>query len=294
MPQTEETHTINLSYSFVDEAFDSTNISAYQLIFQISFQGLSIAVNEKQKNKFIALEIFNFQNVYSFTEIVTAWDVLVKKSKLISGNYKSVICMVVNGSSTLVPEPLYEEGLERSYLKFNVPLQWNEFVMVDTVKSIEAKNVFAVPLELKSKLDSVFNNVHYRHYGSILIESVISQNKNQTGKKLYVHVQQTHFEVIVVEGKKLLFYNTFNFQSPEDFIYFLLFVLEQLHLNPENTEVIIVGEVEKNSAIIHLAQKYIRIVKFGERFSDAAFGYQLQTLPPYFYYTLFSNCLSLI
>jgi hypothetical protein len=194
----------------------------------------------------------------------------------------------------LVPEPLFEEGSGRTYLQFNVPLQWNDFVQTDHLKSIDAINVFALPSELKNKLDAAFTAIQYRHCSSVLIESVISQNKNQTGKKLYVHVQQAHFEVILIEGKKLVFYNTFHYQSAEDFIYYLLFVCEQLHLNPENIEVVIVGEVEKSSAIISLVQKYIRIVKFGERYSDAALGYQLQTLPHYFYYTLFSNCLSLI
>lgn len=294
MPQTQQKNILKLSYSFIDEAFNASNVSSYQLILQISLDGLSIAVNEKQKNKFIALEVFAFQNVYSFNEIVTVWDVLVLKSKLIFNNYKSTVCIIVNNTSTLVPEPLFEEGSARKYLKFNVPLQLNDLVQVDHLKSIAARNVFAIPFEIKNKFDTVFAAIHYRHYSSILIESVISQNKNQTGKKLYVHVQQTHFEVILIEGKKLLFYNTFHYQSSEDFIYYLLFVCEQLQLNPENIEVVILGEVEKNAAIISLVQKYIRELRFGERFNDAALGYQLQTLPHYFYYTLFSNSLSLL
>jgi len=294
MPQLQEKNILKLSYSFLDEAFDTAKVSAYQLILQIGLDSLSIAVNEKQKNKFIALEVFAFQNLYSFNEIVTVWEVLLQKSKLIFNNYKSVICIIANNSSTLVPEPLFEEGSGHKYLQFNVPLQWNDFVQTDHLKSIDSRNVFALPSELKNKLDAAFTSIHYRHCSSVLVESVISQNKNQTGKKLYVHVQQTHFEVILIEGKKLVFYNTFHYRSAEDFIYYLLFVCEQLHLNPENIEVVIVGEVEKNSAIISLAQKYIRMVKFGERYSDAALGYQLQTLPHYFYYILFSNCLSLI
>jgi hypothetical protein len=294
MPQIQEKNTVHLSYSFIDEVFDSTHVSRYQLILQIGLQGLSIAVNEKAKNKWIGLEVFNFQNLYSFEELISTWDVLLKQSKLISNKYKSVVCLIVNNNSTLVPEPLFEEGSERMYLTFNVPLQWNEFVLVDTIKSINAKNMFALTLELKSKLDSTFNNLSYRHYSSVLIESLILQNKNKTNKKLYVHIQQAHFEAILIEGKNLLFYNTFNYQSPEDFIYYLLFVCEQLQLNPENVEAVVLGEVEKSSGIIALIQKYIRTVTFGERFSDADLGYQLQTFPKHFYYTLFNNCVSLI
>jgi hypothetical protein len=294
MPEAKEKNMIDLSYSFIDEAFDISNASAYELILQVGPAGISVAVNEKAKNKFIALEVFNFHNIYSFDEVVTRWDLLVQKSKLITNNYKSAICLIVNNSSTLVPDPLFEEGSERTYLKFNVPVQWNEYVQVDDLKSIDAKNIFAFPVELKAKLDGLSGAINYRHYSTVLIDSLIAQNKNKTGKKLYVHIQQTHFEVILIDGKKLLFYNTFNHQSPEDFIYYLLFVCEQLHLNPENIEVVVVGETEKNSDLITRVQKYIRTIKFGERYSSAGLGYQLQTLPNYFYYTLFNNCVSLI
>ena len=120
-------------------------------------------------------------------------------------------------------------------------------------------------------------------------QGILAQSKNQTTKKVAVHVYATHFEVAVIEGKNLLFYNTFNYQTPEDFIYYLLFVYEQLQVNPETIEAIFLGEIEKNSEIYTLTQKYIRTVKFGERSDNADYSYQLQTLPKHFYFTLFSN-----
>lgn len=285
----QDKHTVSQSYSFIDESFDIANSAAYQLILQVSVSEVSFAVREKSKNKYIALEVFGIQNSNTFIDIIEVWDTLIKKSKSFSDKYKSVKCIIVNNTSTLIPEPLYEEGSEKTYLKFNVPVEWNEFVLVDSLKSIDVKNVFTFPFELKAKLEGTFYNISYCHYISPLIDSLMTQNKNQTDKKLYLHVQQTHFEVILIEGKKLLFYNTFNHHSPEDFIYYLIFVCEQLQLNPENIEVVFLGEIEKNSHIYSLVQKYIRNIKFGNRTDDADFGFQLQTLPKHFYFTLFNN-----
>jgi hypothetical protein len=94
---------------------------------------------------------------------------------------------------------------------------------------------------------------------------------------------------VVLEGKNLLFYNTFNYHSAEDFIYYLLFVCEQLHLNPEKTELQLLGEIEKNSAIHLITQKYVRHVQFGERADQADYSYQLQALPKHSYFTLFNT-----
>jgi hypothetical protein len=53
--------------------------------------------------------------------------------------------------------------------------------------------------------------------------------------------------------------------------------------------VTLLGEVEKNSGIYSIAQKYIRDLKFGERSLDADYSYQLQTLPKHLYSTIFNS-----
>ena len=54
-----------------------------------------------------------------------------------------------------------------------------------------------------------------------------------------------HFEIIVIANKKLQLYNTFQFTSKEDFIYYVLFTAEQLKLNPEKFELLLLGSDRK-------------------------------------------------
>jgi hypothetical protein len=49
-----------------------------------------------------------------------------------------------------------------------------------------------------------------------------------------VHFSEGHFEIIVIQNQKLLLFNSFDYQTPEDFIFVLP---EQLSLNPK-TELI--------------------------------------------------------
>ncbi len=283
---------ITQACSFIDEAFDAKQTLNFRLIIEIGIDGLLVAVNERSKNKYIALENYTFQNVYGFDVVCELLDEIIKDSTLIKHKYGAVVCMVVNNLSTLVPNPLFEEDKKKLYLKFNTSLQGDDLIVVDDLKNLDAKNVFAIPYSLKGKLDHLFSKITYHHFSSPLIDSLLSQNKNKSNKKLFVHIQSSHFETIVIEDKNLLFYNTFNHHSAEDFIYYLLFVCEQLQLNPENIEVVLLGEVEKSSDIYSIAQKYIRNLKFGERFDSADYSYQLQTLPKHFYFTLFNSYLA--
>ena len=289
---TEVKNKITLVNSFIDEAFDEKKSYNYHLIIQIGIDGVWLAINEKAKNKYIAFESYSFQNLYGFDEVLDLLDVLVKESRLIPQNYGSVSCLVVNNLSTIIPTPLFENSKKEMFLKFNSTLQGDEQVMVDDLKNLDAKNVFALSFGLKVKLERLYKNVSFHHFSSALIEGLLVQNKNQTTKKLFVHIHPSHFEAKVIEGKNLLFYNTFNHHTSEDFIYYLLFVCEQLQLNLEIIEMVIFAEVEKNSAIYSITQKYIRNLKFGERTDDADFSYQLQAIPKHHYFTLFNSYLS--
>jgi hypothetical protein len=275
--------------SLIDEAFVGKHTRDFKLTLQIGVDGILISVNEKPNNKYIAFERYSFQQVYRFEDVCTLMDELNQQSVLIKHAYNSVDCLVVNNLSTLVPKAVFEEDRKKSYLKFNTALEGDEFILTDELKTLDAKNIFALPFCLKGKLDYLFANIQYHHFSSVLIDALLRQHKNQTTKKVVVHIQPSHFQVVVLEGKNLLFYNTFNHHSAEDFIYYLLFVCEQLHLNPEKMELQLLGEIEKNSAIHLITQKYVRNVQFGEREDQADYSYQLQALPKHSYFTLFNT-----
>jgi hypothetical protein len=275
--------------SFIDEAFDAKKVASFQLILQVGMNDLFIAVKQKSQNKYIAFEHYTFQSVYNFDVVSDLISIIGKESKLMVQGYHTVTCLMANNLSTLVPNPLFKEDEKQTYLTFNTSLDPHELIMVDELKNMDAKNIFAVPSSIKDKLSKLFKNISYHHTSSVLINGLLIENKNKTDKKLYVHLQSSHFQIIVIKGKELLFYNTFNYHSAEDFIYYLLFVCEQLHLNPEAIEAVLLGEIEKKSSIYTLTHKYIRNLKFGERIDGADYSYQLQTLQKHYYFTLFNN-----
>ena len=214
--------------SLIDEAFDESRTSGLKLVLQIGIEGVLIAVNEKASNKFIAFERYSFQHVYRFEDVCNLMEELGASSRLMKHSYHTVDCLVVNNLSTLVPKAVFEEDQKKTYLKFNTALEGDELIVADDLKTLDAKTVFALPACLKAKLDFLFSNIQYHHFSTVLIETLLRQHKNQTQKKVIVHVQATRFQVVVLEGKQLLFYNSFDHHSAEDFMYYLLFVFELL------------------------------------------------------------------
>ena len=105
---------------------------------------------------------------------------------------------------------------------------------------------------------------------------------------MHAHVRQGQFDVIITDNGKLLLSNIYTYHSAEDFIYFLLFAGEQLKLNPEKIDLEISGEVESDSALLNIARKYVRNVRFAERPAGVRFTDGFSQFPPQYHYGLFA------
>ena len=60
------------------------------------------------------------------------------------------------------------------------------------------------------------------------------------------------------------FSNSFEFETKEDFIYYILFTFEQLNLDVEKVKLYFTGDIELESEIYNSTYQYIRNVFFLE------------------------------
>jgi len=156
-------------------------------------------------------------------------------------------------SYVLVPAPLYQEKDKEKYLDFLGLTDDKGVVCVDYIEIADIYNVYRAESENKVA----------RHATSVLLENIIKENTERTDDaRVYLNVKDQRFEMFILEGAKLLLYNTFRFKTKEDFLYFLLFSMEQLHLETETTPVYFLGMIEKDSQIVELVSRYIRDVRF--------------------------------
>ena len=277
--------------NLVDELFSTKQSSSCHLSMEAGLDGFSFCIFDTKTNKFLVLQHFPFNGVTNFTQVAEKISGIIKENELLKNSFRSVSCAVVHGKSTLVPNALFDENQKHNFLSFNVPLSSDEGIRVNTLKNLDSRNIFAIHIAVENTVKAFFPNVRFFHHSTPLLESTLAAFKNEPEKKMVVHVCRSQFEIIVTEGKKLLFYNTFPYQSSEDFIYYVLFVCEQLQLNPEKAELVLLGEFERSSALYEILRKYIRHIHFGGRSENFEYSHKLDTVPKHFYYNLFSQYL---
>src|SRR5690606_26456050 len=109
-----------------------------------------------------------------------------------------------------------------------------------------------------------YGDFEYKHASSILIETLANLAKMEDKPTLYAYISKTHFEIVVTNQKQLVLYNIFNYRQKEDFIYYLLFTIEQLNLNPEKVNVYLLGNIDKQNELYEIAYQYIQNLHIGD------------------------------
>ena len=275
---------ISIKRKFIDNSFQAEIPEKYDLYIFVSEEELSCVVADKQSKKFIGLESWNILD--SSTSLQ---DIHENSTLLAPFNYRKVICCSGFRNATLVPAPLFENGTASEQLYFANQRLENGQVLIDDLRQLEAKNVFSIPGSFISEITGWFREVQFHHTSTALIEYIITANKNRTDELMNVNVHGSFIEIVVTKSRQLLLYNYFNYATPEEMVYYILFVCEQLHLNPEHIHVCFAGDIETEDSAFYLSSKYIRNLSLAAR--PEVFGYSevLRQIPSHFHFNLFSQ-----
>ena len=240
------------------------DLKVKELSIQVGLNGLSFCTLDRYQNVLESFPFIPFENVFNSEQLLEEvsfhfkdWPVLhvPKKVKLI----------YINELSTFVPKSLFNEECLSDYLKYNVKILPNDFLTYDEIKNSELVNVYVPYININNFFIDLFGPFDYTHYSSILIETLLHSNHLKRDEStMYVHIHDNCFEIVVFKNTKLKFYNTFKYQTAEDFIYYILFTAEQLQMNPDAFNLQLIGNIKETDAAFQLAYQYIRNINILE------------------------------
>ena len=229
-----------------------------KLTVQVSLNGLSFACFDTLTNSATALQKITVESFPKNTPIEDLFADAFKNYPHLKASYDEVIIVHSNNLSTFVPTALFDEDYLGSYLQFNTKVFETDFFTFDVLEKHEMNNVYIPYVNMNNYFIDQFGSFDYKHANSILVNKLLDISKNNDELQMFVHVSDTHFEIVVVQNQKLLLFNSFDYKTPEDFIYYILFTAEQLHLNPENFKLIELGAIAEEDSLYAIAYKYVR------------------------------------
>ena len=243
----------------------SNKLTNLELSIQLSLSGLSFCILNKDSNTIIEVKEFRFEKSLNPLEVLDELKALFENETILNNSFTNVTVIHDNELSTLVPKALFNKNHLADYLKFNSKILKSDFIAYDSILKNSSVNVYVPYININNYIYDKFGAFIFKHVSSVLMESILWIEKSSTAAKVYVHVSFNHFEIIIIKEGKLELYNTFTYNSKEDFIYYILFTAEQLRLDPETLNLVFIGDITEKDELYNIAYKYIRNIIFGNR-----------------------------
>ena len=183
-------------------------------------------------------------------------------NSVFSDEFDTITLIHQNELSTLVPKEFYDENNKADYLKFNTKILKTDFITHDDIIVNKSVNVYIPYININNYIFETFGEFTYKHSSTVLLDTVLQKTQESNNTEVHIHVNSTMIEVTVVENNQLQLFNVFEYHSKEDFIYYVLFVFEQLNLDVETTVIYLSGTINKEDELYNLLYTYVRHVEF--------------------------------
>lgn len=233
------------------------NDSFQKLYIQVSLQQFTYCVKNQLSGEILHLKSFDLD---PYKTIEQQLDVLFDKEEALTIGFQDVLVLHDNNLNTFVPTPLFNEAALGSYLQYNTKVFPTDFFDYDSINTAELENIYVPYVQFNNYFLDQFGSFTFQHVHTNLVQHLLHKSVANNNNELFVHITNKHFEIVLLKNRELQFFNSYEYQTAEDFIYYLLFVFEQLKLDPQEQLVQLLGIVNKESALYEIAYNFIKNV----------------------------------
>lgn len=228
-----------------------------KLILQVDPKEVSYIIQNQLSNEILH---FNSYTLDPYKSIDLELDKMFNADELLSTDFDDIEIIHNNNLNTLVPDEYFNEHVLGSYLQYNVKVFPTDFFASDEIVGIKAHNVYVPFVAFNNYFLDKYGAFNYKHIFTSLVEYTHNESKNEP-LKIWLFKSNNVLAIIGYRNQELTFINSFEIQSKEDLIYYTLFVLEQIQVNPAECTVHLIGDFEKDDEYHQILYTYIQNVE---------------------------------
>lgn len=273
-----------LKLEITDSSFNQKMSIEYELLVHLTPLQITYLIHDSRMNVLI-MKSFDFDTQNNMSARIR--EVYIEDKNL-SLTYKRIRVAADSKVYTLIPEALYKPEDEIACLSQVTVLKEDQYIFSNLVLKTGIRNIAALDKSIASSLSSFFGGHWLYHSLTPLISGYRYIAQNKSGKQLFVNLHPTVAQIVLFDGKDLIFTNQFDFQTAQDLLYYLMLVFDQFNLDQEEVPVLISGFLLIDSEIYQAMYKYIRHIDFVHTPAHLHFPEPFRSLDHHFYFDLYS------
>ncbi|MDB5142379.1 MAG: hypothetical protein JWQ66_1092 [Mucilaginibacter sp.] len=231
----------NRNHHYRNPDFNAEQTDRYTLLVQAGIASFSYAIVDE--NRLLVLE----ENIG-----IDELNEPSEEHSILSGYYKQRIIGLPQNGFTFVPVSLFKPELAADFARF-LDVKENEKAVsqpLDEENQVIYKANETIVNAIAEKFD--IKNTVFSAKGWIELTAA----NNPTNHDLFVNVDNDQVELLNFRDGKLRFYNSFEFKTADELVYFAMFITEELQLHPQNITLVLSGDISPGD------ENYNRLAKF--------------------------------
>ena len=226
-----------------------------KLSIQLSLNGFSFCVfNSHNEITYKVIELSKVK--FTEFELLKLVEQVFENHHELNTNFHEVEVIYQNELFALVPKEIFQEEFKNNYLNYSVKTLATDSITHEEIGNSGIINVFIPYVNLNNFLIDKVGEFNFQHSSGILINELLKKETNNLGEKVHIAISHQYFELIVTKGDQLLLFNGFNYQSNEDILYYILFCMEQLQLDPNHVQIDLLNKID--TELYNLIYTYVR------------------------------------
>ncbi len=286
---------IRITHRINDPSLDINRLSQYGLFFSVEDKNLRVVVIDETQKKCMLLEDYRFSGANTRSDVVAQLNAILENHLVLrAGYWKDIILIARNGCFALIPDDFFDAMLLHTYLELYPNNLDNTEIRSFFHSKRKYHSIFRIETEFVDWSRKAYPNKEIKvlHQSDAFLEGALQENHE--GNNIFVYVESKYMNMTILQNDNLLLHNRYYYQSPQDFVYFILFAIDELQLDAETCQVKLYGEISKDSGIYNLLQKYVLNVEFGKKPASLSFSHVFDEVIDHRYFDLYNayHCLN--
>ncbi len=235
------------NHFYSDADLNPAHTADYTLLLKIGTNSFSYAVTDQNKLLFLKQDV-------DLAELEAPSD----DNKLLRSHYKDQVIGLPQNGFTFIPVSLFKPDKVADLARF-LDVKPNEKVFSQPLDA-ENQVIYKVDERVVHLVSEKFDlkKVVFSAKGWIKSVSASSPENHQ----LFVNIDNNQVELLNFMDGNLRFYNSFEFMTPDELVYFTMFITEELKLKPLNTTLILSGDVTPDDENFSRLAQFFNIHEF--------------------------------
>lgn len=239
---------------YIDPNFIKENSSQYILSIRYSTDGLSFCVHD-HNNKLL---IFSFQPYRLDTNdaVIAKVKKIIVAEKMLNLSYKKVYILPCQKEKILIPAHLFNKNQVADMYRLCMHPQKNDTLLYRKIKVMESYIVEALPRSFVHFLSTRYPSLCIVNSAYPFIIHSLSEILVNT-HHLFIDIHDQYFDLLLSRSNEVLLFNSFDYRSVTDIVYYTLYCLNQCGIDKEQLQTTFSGNLVDDPKLLEICSTYI-------------------------------------